>query len=355
MLTIPEQSLFGLDISQSKLRLAQVQTHRRKKTITTLRELAVPDGVIVEGSVADVAALTQLVSAMYRGHHRGERPAGNGVISVLPESKTFIKLITIGGPASAPIVPLLEEEIPRHIPLPLEDLYYDWQAIGPATHGKQSILVGAAPRALVDSYLTVLRGAGLVPFALEIEAVAITRCLLPWEGISASESLMIIDIGAARTGLIVTRGGVIQFTVSLPISGVKITHQIAATLNISLAEAEQSKIVCGLDDERCRGALRRVLDGTLDELTRKIEAAISFYAENYAGHPPITALVLTGGGANFIHIERVLSEKLRLPVTIANPLTNVTLPNAHPQKGALQSHVTAIGLALRGTQHDGVI
>lgn len=355
MLTIPEQSLFGLDISQSKLRLVQVQTKHRNKTITTLRELAVPDGVIIEGNIADVKALTQLVAAVYRGNNRGERPTGKGVISVLPENKTFIKLITIGGPASAPIEPILVEEIPRHIPLPLQDLYYDWQIIGPVADGKQAALVGAAPRALVDSYLTVLRGADLIPFALEIEAVAITRCLLPWEKNPAPTSLMIIDIGAARTGLVVTRGGVIQFTVSLPISGAKITHEIAATLKMSPAEAEQSKIVCGLDDERCRGALRRLLEGTMDELTRKIETAISFYTENYADHPPVAAVMLTGGGANFINIERVLSEKLQLPVSIANPLTNARLPGAILPSSELQSYVTAIGLALRGTQHNGVI
>lgn len=355
MLTIPEQSLFGLDISQSKLRLVQVQTKHRRKTITAIRELEVPLGVIVDGTVADVARLTQLVAAIYRGQERRDRPAGNGVISVLPESKTFIKLITVGGSDPRPLDAQLVEEIPRHIPLPLEEIYYDWQPVGRSPEGNHYVVIGAAPRQLVDTYLTVIRGSGCVPFALEIEAVAITRCLLPSNGGTARPSQMIIDIGAARTGLVVTRGGIIQFAVSLPISGSKITQTIATTLSLSLEEAEQAKIICGLDAERCQGALRRVLFATLDELVRKIEAAMSFYQDNLPDHPPIEQILLTGGGANFLTIEQVLAEQLKLPVARANPLTNVVLPQATVMAGTLQSYVTAIGLALRGTARDAVI
>lgn len=355
MLTIPEQSIFGLDISQYKLRLAQVYTSRRRKSLAALREINVPAGVIVDGEIADPKQLTQLITALCAGRQRSERLPGNGVISVLPESKTFIKLITVDASDPERIEDRLREEIPRHIPIPLEEIYYDWQLVASAESGAQHLLVGAAPRHLVDTYLTVLRGARLLPFALEIEAAPVARCLIRMGGAQNRGARIIIDMGAARTGLIVIHDDIIQFSVSLPISGVHITQTIADTLKISAAEAEDAKVVCGLNDQRCQGALRRVLYATLNDLCRKIEDAMEFYSENFPDHLPIAEVILTGGGANFIGIEEILHELLKLPVCIGNPLTNVELHRHLTTPGTLHSYTTAIGLALRGTFGDHIV
>ena len=370
MLTIPEQFLFGLDISQSKLRLVQIRTGRKQKIITALREVTLPAGVIVDGEIADPRQLTRHVAAIVRGRDLHDRLAGNGVISVLPENKTFVKLVAVGGSSPAELEEALREEIPRQIPLPIADLVYDWQLIGPAPPvprdrppapaaantpaARSLVLVGAAERRLVDAYRHVLGAAGLLTYALEVEAAAITRCLLPAAVTSPTGGQIIIDLGAFRTGLIIVRRGVIQFTVSLPISGRRVTDAVADTLKITSAEAEEAKLVCGLDDQRCQGALRRVLYAMLDDLERKIDEAISFYCENFEHGQPLEAIILSGGGANFLQIDRVLTERIRLPARIADPLTNVALRQPIAAS-TLQSYVTAIGLALRGTQKDAVI
>jgi cell division ATPase FtsA len=106
------------------------------------------------------------------------------------------------------------------------------------------------------SYTTAT--AGLFPAALVIEAVAIARSLLPLEEAQTTSATIIIDIGAARTGLIVFDQGTIQFTVSLPISGHKITATIATSLKLDEAEAEQAKILCGLDPKKCHGSMATI-------------------------------------------------------------------------------------------------
>src|SRR3989338_5532464 len=312
MFTVPEQSVFGLDIGQTKLRLVQIQTRRRYKILTAHRTLNVPPGIIIDGEVADPKHLTQLVSSIYHGQNRRDRPGGNGVISVLPETKTFMKLITIPTIDPAQIDAQLQAEIPRHIPLPLEEIYYDWQMVETAKRDHCHIIIGVAPRHIVDTYLSVLQNAGLVPFALEIEAAPITRSLLRDEERKGQGDQIVIDMGAARTGLIVVLDGIIQLTVSLPISGMRITKTIAETLKISDPEAEEAKLVCGLDSDRCQGALKRVLYATLDDLCRKIENAIAFYGEKFTDHQPISEIILTGGGSNFIKIDTILTERFRI-------------------------------------------
>lgn len=355
MLAIPEQNLFGLDLSPSTLRLVQIRTKHRRQVITALRELPVPNGVIVEGEIADPRQLEQLVLAIYRGQERRDRITGNGVIAVLPENKTFMKLITLPTSDPTKIETLLKDEIPRHIPLPFEEIYYDWQHLPSRLDGKSHVLIGVAPKHLVEGYLGVLRAAGLLPFALEIEAAPIARCLMPCGRPDDHATTVIIDMGAARTGMMVLHGDVVQFTVSLPVSGNRITQTIAATLKISEGEAVEAKIVCGLDATRCQGALKKVLYATFDDLTRKIEASLEFYRENFDDAQAVAEIILTGGGANFLNVERTLAERLQLPVHLGNPLTNVQLHHASVPTASLQSYATAIGLALRGTRQENVV
>lgn len=149
----------------------------------------------------------------------------------------------------------------------VEEVYFDWQVISSNKNGLK-VLTGVAPKNIVDSYVNVLRQCNLIPLVLEIEAAAIARALITE---SDNKAKMIIDIGATRTGLIVYDYNTVQFAVSLPISGEKITQEISQTLNLDLRKAEKAKMVCGLDENKCQGALRKILFNTMDNLIEEIQ------------------------------------------------------------------------------------
>lgn len=182
---------------------------------------------------------------------------------------------------------------------------------------------------------------------MEIEAAAIARLLI--EPNNDQKAQIIIDIGANRTGLFLYDQQTIKFTVSLPISGNKITQLIVDTLNLDWNKAEQAKIVCGLDRKKCHGALLEIFSDTIDELIKHIHKAIEFYQEIDDSEQKIEKIILCGGGANFINIASVLKEKLNIPTVISYPWEKIINPQPkyfNPLKS--QSFVTALGLAIRG-------
>ena len=66
----------------------------------------------------------------------------------------------------------------RHIPYSMDEIYFDWQLLNVFDKkGENDILAGAAPIQTVDTYLSALKSAGLIPVVLEIEAAAIMRSL----------------------------------------------------------------------------------------------------------------------------------------------------------------------------------
>lgn len=219
MLFEPQQEYLGLDISDRSIKAVQFKhTILNRLALAAIAQADLPPGVLVEGELKQPAPFVQALGALLTKPRFGHFTTTYTVAS-LPETKTFIKMIDVPKMSEAELPQAIRWEAEHHIPIPIDETYWDWQAIGRPgkANARQPVLLGVAPRATVDSINQVLLESRLVPAALEIEAVAIARSLLPLPDGSADAS-MIIDFGGERTSLIVFDQGTIQFTVSVPIS-----------------------------------------------------------------------------------------------------------------------------------------
>lgn len=336
---------FGLDISEKSLRLIQLAKRCRRNKVQFYNEVALPADCIVDGEIKQADAFLASLEKLIKTRH-GRGRLSDEVISVLPEDKTFMKVIELPSAEEKEIQEQIRKILPQHLPLSIDDVYFDWQIVSKDS-STQTVLVGASPKLIIDSYLDVLSRAKLIPTVLEIEAAAISRLLI--EPIKETKPQIVIDIGASRTGLFLCEDKTVKFTVSLPISGNQISQLIATTLDLDLEKAEQAKIVCGLDPTKGQGALLEIFTNTIDELVDHINQAISFYNEHFTNSHPVEKIILCGGGANFANVTKILSQKLNLAVETSQPWQNI--PNPDPAfftSSKNQSFVTALGLALRG-------
>jgi len=344
---------FGLDISDQSLRLIQLKKKGKKIFIDSYNDLEIKPGIISNGEIKEENELSNLFRKLIKSSN-GSKVSTKNIITVLPESKTFIKVIEIENANNKKdnLPELINEEIKKHIPLSSDEIYIDWQIIKKISNNNFRVLVGVVSKITADSYLKILEASGLNPYIFEIEAAAITRALL---NDNEPDGKIIIDFGAARTGLIVYDNNTIQFTVSLPISGNNITETIAKTLNLDRQKAEEAKIICGLDQNKCDGALLKILMEPVESLAKEIKKAINFYQINSKKESKISEIILCGGGANFLNIEKIISEKTGIPARIGNPLIHIAKNKrlSIPQDKVL-SYTTAIGLGLRALEKNNV-
>ncbi len=341
---------FGLDLSDQSLRLVKLKKKGKKIYIDSYGEIKIPAGIIFNGQINNEKEkdLIDLLKKLIKSS-KGSKITTKDIIAVLPESKTFIKVIDINGSSDDKndLSKLINEEIKNHIPFSTDDIYIDWQIIEKKSNDLK-VLVGAVPKIISDAYLNILERSELSPYIFEIEAAAIARSIInPKE----PGGKIIIDFGAVRTGLILYAKKTIQFTVSLPISGNDITETISKALNIDLEKAEEAKIVCGLDQNKCEGALIKVLILPIDNLTREIKKAIDFYQLNFQDKEQISEIILCGGGANLLNIEKVISQKTGIKTKIGNPLLQIAKNNKiNIPENEILSYTSAIGLALRALE-----
>ena len=335
------KNIIGLDISDSNFKAVQLIRSGKKIKIQALSRVDLPKGIIEHGSIKDkqvaTTALHDLLSKPLYGSF-----STNQIVACLPETRTFIKLITVEkGPNS--LETIIESEIEKNIPMSIIEMYYDWQTVK-INEDNYSVLIGAAPQRIVDQYIDLIKSAKLDISALEIEAVPICRSLLA-EELPKSDDLpnvaySIIDIGAKRTSLIIYASGSIVFTLSLPISGEEITERISGTLEINRDQAEKAKIICGLDKTNARGIIHDILFDIIQELTSKINDAFEYYSKNYPELPPIKKIIVCGGGSNIKNLNEILTNELNIEVVKGNPFNNISETEEDFGKNLLEVHST---------------
>lgn len=340
------QNIFGLDISEKNLRLAQLKRTGGKIKLVSYNEIKVPTGLFKDNQVVKKDAVASLIRQLIQ-EARGSKIYTKYAAVCLPEPKTFIKVIDLTCPKTKDVVSEIIEEAQKHIPYPLEKTYLDWQYVDGKE--KNRIMIGVCTKEIVENYQEVLKQAGLFPVALEIEEVAIARSLFLL-GKREAEPVMVLDLGASRTGLFIYQENYIPFSLSLNISANDLTSWIKDKLNLTLEQAEDAKRKIGLSASKAQGGIKQVLAEPLEKLAEQIREAKYFYYEHFSFQKEIKKIYLTGGGANLPDLTNFLSERTGLETSMATPLLNLSPGKINLPAELVQSYSTAIGLALRSYQ-----
>lgn len=324
---------FGLDLSDESIKIAKLSKRKGGLLLENFGEAPLPSGVMEEGVIVSPAEILKALEDLLRG--LGILPHKNAYAACsLPEPKTYVRVVQLPKVKEGEIKEAIQWEIEANVPLPLKDLYFDWEIIPPlhpspplgagqrAEH--LDILVSAVSRSLVDSYIALFGKARLRPFSFEPESVALSRALV--RGGIAEKPVLIVDLGQTRTNCMIYAGAGLRFTSSIQISGNGMTENVKRALGVSREEAERLKKEVGLDREKDG----RVFEAVLPALTA-LKDQIREYMDFFAGHVThihdgkfgVTNILLAGGGASLKGLTTYLSLSLGVPVMRADPWRNI--------------------------------
>ncbi len=362
---------FGLDISDLSLKIIKLKKTRNFFDLASFSEAKIKPGIIKGGEIKDEKALIQILKKAL-AKAKGEKLKTKYVVASLPEEKAFLQVIQMPRMKEEELKSAVIYEAENYIPLPIEEVYLDFQIVPPVYNHLDhfDVLITALLKKTVDPYLSSLKKAGLKPVAFEIESQAIARVLIKNE--ITTSPFLLIDLGATRTGFIVFSGYSLRFTSSIPVSSQSFTEIISKTLRVNLAEAERLKIEYGLQSSKVKKGkeIFEALIPALTDLIEQIKRYLHYYQTHAAHehlppdgtppshHPGVGKIFLCGGGAKLKGLTNFLSSQLKIPVEIGNPWINILPVTIQPRKQRLiyekeesLRYTTALGLALRGIKH----
>ena len=340
-----QNQAFGLDVTGSSFKLMQLKREGTEVKVQGYSDVALPKGLVLNDSIADVKTFTYLLKQSLLKAQYG-RFNGNFVVASLPESKSFVRVIQIPVMSESEISTAVPVEAESFIPLPIDQVYLDWQILG-KKEDKQEVLIIASPKEFVDKYLGILESAGLTVNALEVESQSCGRALIDTK---SKPTCLIVDLDAFRTSLIMVEDGNLQFTSSIPIAGNTFTESIARLLGVSSQKAEIIKRKVGVANTAEYPNIRTGLLPILNSLSAEIKNIIKFHGEHSSSK--VNKIFLAGGSARLKNLAQSLQPEFAqdgITVEVGNPWVNLTGLKQPPLESEDSlSFTTAIGLAMRG-------
>ncbi|MBI2439525.1 MAG: type IV pilus assembly protein PilM [Candidatus Moranbacteria bacterium] len=341
---------FGLDLSDLSIKAVWLDRMGNQDSIESFGSVPLPLGSVIDGEIMNVEPVRQAVIKLLE-KAGPKKIKTRKVICSLPETKAFLRIITLPKMEKEEAQEAIKWEVEANIPLTLDQVYYDWQILNTdlvQEKGKMSILVVAVARSVVDQFQSVLESAGLEVVGLETESIAQARSLLPEK--DDKRTTLIVDIGDRRTSFLVAIGSTPCFTSSVPLSSQMVTDAISKALHLSFDEAEEIKIKQGLGSLALKSPVLKAAQPVLENIAMEIEKSIDFYLNNLRYSDTVDTIVFCGGGSNMIGLLPYMARRLERAVESGNPWVNVRLGKEIPliDRNHSVQYSTAIGLALRG-------
>jgi len=339
-------SYLGVDLGTGSVKIVELANAAGQAKLVTygFAELPVDE---VKFEVHDTIARTaKVVQNIHQRSHMQSRKA----VAALPTFAVFSSVLALPTMNEREVGQALTYEAKKILPLPVEEMNLTWKILKPradAQPGRRDkamrVLLTAAPKNLVNQYLTIFRACNFELLSLETEAFALGRALLG----SEPAVTLLVDIGALTTDLVIVEDHVPILNRSIDIGGVTVTKAIAASLNVDQRRAEQFKRDVGLTGGAGGGNVPKTIEVTLSPVVNEMRYAISLYQAEST--QPIEKIMLTGGSAYLPNLASYLESIFQIRVVVGDPWSQVSYPM--DLKGVLEEigprFVTAIGLAMR--------
>jgi type IV pilus assembly protein PilM len=350
----------GVDIGHDNLKVVEVEVSRNRMKVHKAGMTQTPLHSVVEGQVV----MPELVAQSLRELLASLDVKARTCIGSVTGSNVILRPIFVPRQKPSDLAKTISVEAQKYLSTSPEENYIEAPLLPAPANAENAnempVLLVAAPRSLVDGRVAALEMVGLDPVAMDVNALAVIRALLPQvPEVGTGENpqtVAFVDLGASYTEVTIVQGHIPVFTRTIPIGGTSFTNALAGVLGVDFDEAQSIKHRLNDDSETDAGVdatASRVIHSLLEELVRDIRRSLAYYAstldwESIEGL--VDRVVLLGGGSQLVHTADYFGNVLQMNVVNAelpqDGVIQVTDGAGDAVRTALPSYLTSIGLGL---------
>lgn len=334
-----DKPISGIDINETGIKIMAINP--KKWLVTAYGSADLDPGRTQEDIENHSGYIEERLNKLLSTKLSGKLPDKQVVLSV-PTSQTYSRSVILPIDVEDSLDQAIKLEAEQYIPVPIEELYMDYQII--ERNGKEiTVLLSAVPKRLVDVTMGACLNAGLDVVMIEPSISAVARLLMRTE--EGHLPTLIVDIGAATTDIAIL-DDFIRVTGGVPIGGNSFTLDIASRLDVSLENAHQLKVLNGLNVGPRQADIMAALDKSLGSIRAEITKVMRYYTERLNSTHRIEQVIIVGGGSNIPGLGEYFTNSLVMPVRIASPWQTLNFGNLQqPSRQYKPRYITAAGLA----------
>ena len=357
-----KEPILGIDIGPSAVKLVELSRSGPRFRVESFAIEPLSEGMVEDRNPTDTDEMAEAIRRVCRKAGTRSRRAAVAV----PTSSVITR--TVPMPADfkeSDIEANITIEAAQYVPYPIEEVYLDFEVKGASSAGGdlRDVMLVATRRENVDTREATLKNAGLTPMIVDVEAYALENSFrllmenLPKADGSGALSLTkardsltaLVDIGATLTSLYILQQDHVIFTREQRFGCDQLTIRIAEAYGLPREQAEQAKRSGAVGEDYPT----TILEPFKQMLAEQIGHGLQFFfsSDQYvAGRYNVDTVVLGGGGAAIVGLDRVVADVLGITTVVANPFKNMgsaARVNSNALLRDAPSLLIACGLALR--------
>jgi type IV pilus assembly protein PilM len=326
-------SVVGLDIEAGSIAATEVRSNGSAELVGSAIA-PLPPGAFHEGEVLDADRLSEALKGLFAEHKLGKHVrlgVGNQRVVV-----RTVRLPAIEDPQQMEAAVRFQAQ--EQIPMPLDQAVLEHQVVGgvPAEEGQPpqiDVIVVAARRDMVASFVEPIRRAGLDPLGVDLSAFGMIRALAgagePQLGAESGErpasAVLYCSVGDV-TNLAVARGRSCLFTRVSDAGLEAISEALVGSLGLTAQHATQWLTHVGLEspleqvegDPEMVADVRRALEDGVTTLLDELRLSLDYYGAQEAALP-VERVVLCGPASAIPGLAQRMEAGLGLPIAVSRP------------------------------------
>jgi type IV pilus assembly protein PilM len=354
----------GVDIDRGSIKAVQLQGSGAGYVLQHVGYHRLPPGVIVDGEVADQNLLASELREFWDSHSFKGRSITFGVSN----QKVVVRLLDFPHMRPEDLQGAISFEAQDHIPMPLDEAVLDYVVLGPREERSDldRVLVVAAQREMISRYTSAVRAGGLRPEGVDVKALSLTRSTLPDPFFGEDGAVLLLDVGAEITNLVVADRGNPVLTRFVPVGLGDFVAAVAELADLSEDEAERQALDprINLGDGREEEAqeeeeedfdpalvydVRRGLEGAAQTLADEVQRSIEHHRSQEAARD-VSSVLISGEAALIPGLDAYLGELLGVPTGRGKPVDKLSANRSNVEDVQLRAMepvlAVAFGLAM---------
>jgi len=318
------KKMLGIDIGTSSIKIVELSRWGRGKTLENYGQIRAAS--LYKESFRNIERGSYLLSNYFvsraiRAVLDEARIKTRAAVFSIPDFSTFCTSFELPPMPAKELPEAVKYNAPQYIPLPISETTLDWKLVGGTPGSKRSklkIFLIAVPNQIVQDYLEVARLANLELYAVEAEALSITRSLVS----ENRTCVCLVDIGVQSTTINIVDNQKLKKSYSIDFAGGQLTHAISSSLGMGRFEAEAIKNKQGLRSlpEGISKTLYLLINPLLIEIKKVL---VEFEQEE---GKQADEVYLTGGTADLPGLKEYFEESLKKKVQIPNCFSDFLHP-----------------------------
>lgn len=335
----------GVDIGSRSVKLMQFDAARSRVHAAARWDLPLEPA-------ANPERQGQRVAEAIRRAGEGRNFCGRDAVLCLGAGSLFVQNIRVVQATGDELSKIVHFEAAGRLPFACEQAelrYLEADDVRQGDTVRREVVLLACHRPALDRMLAVAEQAGLCPVAIDVEPAAVLRCYYHQfrRDDDRQRRIMILNIGASNTVVVIARGPDPIFVKYLELGGRHFDEAVARHLKMTTGDAVALRRHSGdrrggaRDPEIVRGIAESVRP-VLEKLAHELSLCLRYYSVTFRGQP-LSQIVLSGGEATEA-LATWLSSQLELPCAVGDPLRLIENGAVAGQPGQWD---VAAGLALK--------